>query len=82
LKSLKGLTPYEFIHKQWTIEPQRFNINPIQKLAGLNIQDMDGMDIALERLSSKWEPVFGQKTQVENKDLEPFVEACAKQKRL
>jgi len=36
LKSLKGLTPYEFIHKQWTIEPQRFNINPIQKLTGLN----------------------------------------------
>ena len=26
LKTLKGLTPYEFICKTWTIEPQRFKL--------------------------------------------------------
>lgn len=36
LKSLKGLTPYEFICKQWTSEPQRFSINPIHQMPGLN----------------------------------------------
>jgi transposase InsO family protein len=37
LKTLKGLTPYEFICKQWTIEPERFTLNPIQQMPGLNI---------------------------------------------
>ena len=37
LKTLKGLTPYEFICKQWTSEPQRFNINPIHQMKGLDI---------------------------------------------
>jgi transposase InsO family protein len=37
LKTLKGLTPYEFICKQWTIEPQRFTLNPIHQMPGLNI---------------------------------------------
>ena len=36
LKTLKGLTPYEFICKQWTIEPERFMLNPIHQMAGLN----------------------------------------------
>jgi transposase InsO family protein len=36
LKTLKGLTPYEFICKRWTIEPKRFNLNPLQ-MPGLNI---------------------------------------------
>jgi transposase-like protein len=36
LKTLKGLTPYEFICKQWTIEPERFIINPIHQMPGLN----------------------------------------------
>ena len=36
LKTLKGLTPYEFICKQWTIEPERFTINPIHQMPGLN----------------------------------------------
>lgn len=36
LKTLKGLTPYEFICKQWTIEPERFTLNPIQQIPGLN----------------------------------------------
>ncbi len=36
LKTLKGLTPYEFICKTWTKEPERFRISPIQDTVGLN----------------------------------------------
>ena len=36
LKTLNGLTPYEFICKQRTIEPKRFSLNPLQKMPGLN----------------------------------------------
>ena len=37
LKTLKGLTPYEFICKRWTIEPEKFRLNPLQQMPGLNI---------------------------------------------
>lgn len=37
LKTLKGLTPYEYICKIWTNEPERFTINPFQHTVGLNI---------------------------------------------
>ncbi len=36
LKTLKGLTPYEFICKRWTTEPERFILNPLQQMPGLN----------------------------------------------
>ena len=36
LKTLRGLTPYEFICKAWTSEPQRFNLNPLHQMPGLN----------------------------------------------
>jgi hypothetical protein len=36
LKTLKGLTPYEFICKRWTIEPKQFRLNPIHQMPGLN----------------------------------------------
>jgi len=36
LKTLKGLTPYEFIAKTWTTEPEKFNLNPIHQMPGLN----------------------------------------------
>jgi len=36
LKTLKGLTPYEFICKRWTSEPDRFTLNPLQQMPGLN----------------------------------------------
>ncbi|MBY5775444.1 IS481 family transposase, partial [Rhizobium leguminosarum] len=36
LKTLKGLTPYEFICKKWTSEPDRFIIDPIHQMPGLN----------------------------------------------
>jgi transposase InsO family protein len=37
LKSLKGLTPYEYICKIWTKEPKRFSINPTHQSPGPNI---------------------------------------------
>jgi hypothetical protein len=37
LKTLKGLTPYEFICKKWVAEPNRFNLSPLQKMPGLDI---------------------------------------------
>jgi transposase InsO family protein len=37
LKTLKGLTPYEFICRTWTSQPERFNLNPLQQMPGLNI---------------------------------------------
>ena len=36
LKTLKGLTPYEFICKRWTAEPDRFTLNPLQQMPGPN----------------------------------------------
>lgn len=36
LKTLKGLTPYEFICKRWTTEPERFIVSPIHQMPGLN----------------------------------------------
>ena len=36
LKTLKGLTPYEFICKTWTRDPNRFILNPLQQMPGLN----------------------------------------------
>jgi transposase InsO family protein len=37
LKTLKGLTPYEYICKIWTSEPERFRLDPIHQMPGLNI---------------------------------------------
>jgi transposase InsO family protein len=37
LKTLKGLTPYEYICQVWTKEPQRFNLNPLHQMPRLNI---------------------------------------------
>jgi transposase InsO family protein len=36
LKTLKALTPYEYICKVWTNEPERFRINPIHHMPGPN----------------------------------------------
>jgi hypothetical protein len=36
LKTLKGLTPYEFICKTWATEPERFTVNPHHQTPGLN----------------------------------------------
>ncbi len=36
LKALKGLTPYEYVSKIWTKEPQRFNVDPFLHTKRLN----------------------------------------------
>jgi len=36
LKTLKGLTPFEYICKLWTEQPHRCNVNPIHHMAGPN----------------------------------------------
>ncbi|SIS78217.1 Integrase core domain-containing protein [Insolitispirillum peregrinum] len=36
LKTLKGLTPYEYICKIWTPEPECFRIDPTHQMPGLN----------------------------------------------
>ncbi|MCS3453812.1 hypothetical protein M2222_009284 [Bradyrhizobium elkanii] len=42
LKTLKGLTPYEYTCKCWTSQPERFKLNPLQQMPGLNSYDGDG----------------------------------------
>jgi integrase-like protein len=37
LKTLKGLTPYEYICQLRTKQPDRFTFNPLQQMPGLNI---------------------------------------------
>ncbi|SEP37980.1 Integrase core domain-containing protein [Rhizobium tibeticum] len=37
LKILKGLTPYEFICKAWASQPERFTLDPLYQMPGLNI---------------------------------------------
>ena len=37
LKTLNGLTPYEYICKIWTKEPDRFNVDPTHQSPGPNI---------------------------------------------
>jgi hypothetical protein len=34
LKTLRGLTPNEFIHQTWTKEPKRFRLNPLHLTPG------------------------------------------------
>ena len=36
LKTLRGLTPFEFVTKQWTTEPERFRIDPAHHTTGPN----------------------------------------------
>lgn len=36
IKALGGLTPYEYICKAWTSEPDRFILDPIRQMPGLN----------------------------------------------
>jgi transposase InsO family protein len=36
LKTLKGLTPYKFICRCWTSQPDRFILNPLHQMPALN----------------------------------------------
>ncbi|ASP89574.1 hypothetical protein CDO26_35970 (plasmid) [Sinorhizobium meliloti] len=35
-RMLNGLTPYEYICKCWTNKPERFRLDPIHQMPGLN----------------------------------------------
>ena len=37
LKTLKGLTPYKFSYKRWATEPERFSLDPLHQMPGLDI---------------------------------------------
>ena len=39
LKTLRGLSPYEYIAKIWMSEPDPFVVNPIHQMPGLNTWD-------------------------------------------
>jgi transposase InsO family protein len=43
LTSLRGLTPYEFICKCWTSKPERFTIDPIHQMPGLNTTNQNAL---------------------------------------
>ena len=60
LKTLKGLTPYEYICKSWTSQPERFKLNPLQKMPGLNTYDAE--DFVNELRSMKVTPHVAQNT--------------------
>ncbi len=36
LKTLRGVTPYEYVARIWTEEPERFKVDPYRYSAGLN----------------------------------------------
>lgn len=36
LKTLRGLTPYEYICKMWSTEPERFTLDPHHQMPGVN----------------------------------------------
>jgi len=48
LKTLKGLTPYEYICKIWTAEPERFSLDPIHQMPGLNSKPVPHQDGAAQ----------------------------------
>ena len=49
LKTLKGLTPYEYICRAWTKEPERFTLNPLQQMPGLNTRLWRGLMVERSR---------------------------------
>jgi hypothetical protein len=46
LKTLKGLTPYEFICKFWTSDPNRFKLDPRHQMPGVNTSSSREIDAA------------------------------------
>ena len=55
LKTLMGLTPYEFICKIWTTEPERFILDPLHQMPGLNIH----LDMAVSGAADAVRPSSG-----------------------
>ena len=48
LKTLKGLTPYEYLCKLWTQNPDTFTLNPIHQMPGLNTARCFNFDTRIE----------------------------------
>ena len=44
LKTLRGLTPYEYIRRCWQKEPERFRLNPRHHTVGLNAWELRQLD--------------------------------------
>jgi len=49
LKTLKGLTPYEFICKKWTEEPEKFILNPNHQIPEPNSKRDSAITRAIAR---------------------------------
>jgi integrase-like protein len=60
LKTLRGLTPYEFLRKAWTSQPQRFTTNPLQKIPGLNTRKVAVFQRPCGTLSTRRSPFGAQ----------------------
>ena len=45
LKTLRGLTPHEYICKCWTENPDQFRLNPFHHKLGLNTYGMDASSV-------------------------------------
>lgn len=61
LKTLSGLTPYEYICKIWTSEPDRFIVNPIHQMPGLNTWTLGRSRESFETLKAELEDFMGAK---------------------
>jgi hypothetical protein len=48
LKTLKGLTPYEYICQRWQQHPERFLFDPSHLTLGLDIWLLDHIDSEVE----------------------------------
>jgi hypothetical protein len=58
LKTLRGLTPYEFVCKAWTSQPQRFKLNPVRS-KNVIARDVPGRVAAFENNMQRGRVAFG-----------------------
>lgn len=54
LKTLGGLTPYEYLEKIWTSEPDQFIMNPSHQMPGLNSWARRARIVTTRTLSPKF----------------------------
>jgi hypothetical protein len=54
LKTLRGLTPYEYICQCWQKEPEQFTINPFHHTVGLNIRRSSEWPKVLNKMALIW----------------------------
>ena len=52
LKTLGGFTPYEYICKIWTSEPDRFILDPIHQMPGLNTR-VKGKEVRITNIARR-----------------------------